>query len=160
MELTSPRSARLCSPLASQSPPSAMVIVALSTRAASPRGDSAVQSAVRSVAQAVHLQNVVRRADQRPFTLDLRQPTQEELAKAPRLLDLPDHWFHDCLPRGIDDCARLRVQLARHPIGARRGRRQGAARTGPRSLAMALLPGRDVRSMGVAAIEAKFSSEQ
>src|SRR2546430_12116212 len=92
--------------------------------------------------EAIQLENVVRRAYRRPFPLHLLESPQQELAEAARLLDLADHRFDDPFARGIDSGARLRLQLARHPIADRRRLRHRAARTGPRPLAMFLLPRR------------------
>src|SRR5260370_11840529 len=93
-------------------------------RSTSPSGESGSGSST----EAIQLQNVVRRTYQRPFTLDLRQATQQELAEAACLLDLPNHRFDDRLSRGIDRRARLRLYLARHAIRARLVGRQRAAR--------------------------------
>src|SRR6516165_12559543 len=101
-----------------------------------------------SDAETIQLENVVRRAHQRPFTLDLLKSAQEKLPKATRLLDLSDHRFDDGFPPGIDGSAHLAVQLAGHPVDDRRGLRQGPARTGPGAFAMFLLPCRDVRVDG------------
>ena len=44
--------------------------------------------------QPVHLQDVVRQADQRPFALRFSQPVQQKLADPARLFDLSeDLWF-------------------------------------------------------------------
>src|SRR5580765_8191221 len=120
------------------------------------RGDSAV----RSLTQPIHLQNVMRRAHQRPFSLDLRQPTQEELPEATRLLDLPKDWFDDRFARGIDCRARLRVQLARHPmvrvsVGGQGPRGQGPGRSPWDCFRVEMYA-----SMDVSAIATKFASEQ
>src|SRR6266545_859445 len=88
-----------------------------------------------SEAQPIELENVVRRADQRPFTLHLVDSTQQELPEAASLLDLSDHRFHEPFARGIDRGARLRVQLTGHPVDDGGGFRQGSARTRPRPLA-------------------------
>src|SRR5712692_1509368 len=101
-----------------------------------------------SEAEPIELENVVRRADQRPFTLYLLESPQQELAEATRLLDLYDHRFDDPLARGRDRRAGLRVQLAGHPIDNRGGLRHWAARTGPRTFAMFLFSRRDVRIDG------------
>src|ERR1700730_13876696 len=104
--------------------------------------------APHSPTEAIQLENVVRRADQGPFALDLLESPQQELPEATGLLDLTNHRFDDRFARGIDRRARLGVQLAGHPVDDRRGLRQRAARTGPRPFAMALLPRRDVRVDG------------
>src|ERR1700730_5077052 len=120
-----------------------------SARAAWISGSSPkVESPPRSPTEAIQLENVVRRADQRPFALYLLESPQQELPEATGLLDLTNHRFDDCFALGIDRRARLGVQLAGHPVDDRRGLRQRAARTGPRPFAMALLPRRDVRVDG------------
>src|SRR5918994_1989650 len=101
-----------------------------------------------SDAEAIQLENVVRRAYQRPFALDLLESSQQELPEAPGLFDLPNHRFDDCLARRIDGRAGLRVELAGHPVDDRGARRQRSTRTRPRSLAMFLLPRRNVRVDG------------
>src|ERR1700729_1194927 len=107
-----------------------------------------VESPPRSPTEAIQLENVVRRADQRPFALYLFESPQQELPEATGLLDLTNHRFDDRFAPGINPRARLGVQLAGHPVDDRRGLRQGAVRTGPRPFAMALLPRRDVRVDG------------
>src|SRR5688572_18421060 len=102
-------------------------------------GEPTSASPVRSSAETIQLQNIVCRAHERPFPLHLLEPTQQELAEASRLLDLTNHRFDNRFAGGVDGCAGLRVQLAGHPVDARRVLRQGATRTGPRPLAMSLL---------------------
>src|SRR5688500_12312621 len=46
---------------------------------------------VRLSAEAIELQDVVRRAHQRPFRLHLREAPQQKGSEAARVLDLPDH---------------------------------------------------------------------
>src|SRR5688572_22524033 len=70
------------------------------------------QSASRrrpSDAEAIQLENVVRRAHERPFPLHLLESAQQELPKAARLFDLADHRFDDRFPRGVDLRAGLDV---------------------------------------------------
>ena len=98
----------------------------------------------RLSAEAIQLQDVVRRAHQRPFRLHLRQAPQQKGSEAARLLDLPDHRFDDRFAPGVDGRAGLREQLPSHPVDARGGRRQRAARTGARAFAMFLFARRDV----------------
>src|SRR5207247_5516173 len=108
-------------------------------RAAIPRSASAVRSSVESI----QLQNVVGRADERPFALHLLEATQQELPEAPRLLDLAKHGFDDRFARRVDGRAGLRVQLAGHAVDPRRRLWQRAAGTGSGaagSLAMCRLP--------------------
>src|SRR6202790_1333627 len=107
-----------------------------------------VESPPRSPAEAIQLENVVRRAYQRPFALYLLESPKQELPEATGLLDLANDRFDDRFARRIDRRAGLGVQLAGHPVDDRRGLRQGAARTGSRPLAMGLLPRRDVRIDG------------
>src|SRR5262245_41106360 len=97
-----------------------------------------------SDAQPIQLENVVRRAYQRPFPLDLLEATQQELPEAARVLDLADDRFDDPFARGIDGGAGLRLQLASHPVHDRRGLRQRTARTGAGPLAMFLFSRRDI----------------
>src|SRR6266550_851656 len=115
----------------------------LPARAASQRSAVAFRSSIESM----QLQNVVGRADERPFTLHLLEPTQQELPEAPRLLDLANHRFDDRFARRVDGRAGLRLQLAGHAVDPRRRPWQRTAGTGSRSagsLAMGLLPRRDV----------------
>src|SRR6266536_2807598 len=98
-----------------------------------------------SDAEAIQLENVVRRAHQRPFTLHLLESSQQELPEATGLFDLADHWFDDPFARGIHGRAGLRMQFAGHSIDDRGGLRQRSPGTGPRPIAMFLLPRRDVR---------------
>src|ERR1700693_486593 len=96
----------------------------------------------------IQLENVVRRAHQRPFTLHLLESPQQELSETTGVLDLPNDRFDDPFARGIDRRASLNMQLAGHPVEDRGGLRQWAARTRPRPLAMFLLPRRDIRVDG------------
>jgi hypothetical protein len=75
--------------------------------------------------------------------LYLLEATRQELPEAAGVLDLADDRFDHRFARRIDRGASLRVQLARHPINARR--RAGQRTTGTRagSLAVFLLPRRD-----------------
>src|ERR1700730_17275136 len=86
-----------------------------SARAAWVSGSSPkVESSPRSPAEAIQLENVVRRAYQRPFALHLLESTQQELPEATGLLDLTNDRFDDRFACGIDSRARLGVQLAGH----------------------------------------------
>src|SRR5437660_5923257 len=82
-----------------------------------------------SDAEAIQLENVVRRAHQRPFTLHLLESSQQELSEATGVFDLTDHWFDDPFARGIHGRTGLRVQFARHAVNDGGGLRQGTART-------------------------------
>src|SRR4051794_3049191 len=64
----------------------------------------------------IQLQNVVRRAHQRPFALNLLQPPQQELPEAAGLLDLAKHRLDDGFARRVDGGAGRPVQLAGHAI--------------------------------------------
>ena len=86
----------------------------------------------------------MRRADKRPFTADLLEAAQKKLPKASPLLDLPQDRFHDAFACGVDRRADLGLELARHPLHARRLAPNRAAWDRPRSLAMLHLPGGDV----------------
>jgi hypothetical protein len=86
------------------------------------------RSICRSQAEAIQLENVVRRAHQRPFPLHLLESTQQELPEAAGLLDLSNHRFHDPFAGGVDRGALFGEQLAGHPIDDRGGRRQGRTR--------------------------------
>src|SRR5262245_18362795 len=98
-----------------------------------------------SNAEAIQLENVVRRAHERPFALHLLESPQQELSKAARALDLSDHRFDDPFARRVGGLARLREQLPGHPIDDRGILRERSTRTRPRPFAMFLLPCRDVR---------------
>src|SRR5580693_811875 len=54
-----------------------------------------VESPPPSPAEAIQLENVVRRADQRPFALYLLESAQQELPEATGLLDLANDRFDD-----------------------------------------------------------------
>src|ERR1700730_1259583 len=112
----------------------------LPARAASQRKPWAFRSSVESI----QLHNVVGRAHERPFTLHLREPTQQQLPEAAGLLDLAKHRFDDRFARRVDGRTGFPVQLPGHAVEPRRGLRQGAAGTGAGALAMFLLPRRDV----------------
>src|SRR2546425_988047 len=64
---------------------------------------------LRLDAETIQLENVVRCAYQRPFTLHLLESTQQELPEATSLLDLSNHGFDDSFARGIDRRAGLGV---------------------------------------------------
>src|SRR5467141_1723620 len=65
----------------------------------------------RSSVESIQLQNVVCRAHERPFTLHLLEPTQQELPEAPRLLDLAKHRLDDRFARRVHGRPGLPVQL-------------------------------------------------
>src|SRR6188508_295075 len=87
------------------------IAASVSRTRSSPRSESA-----SSHAEAIQLENVVRRTHQRPFTLHLLESPQQELPKATRLLDLSDDRLDDPFARCIDGGAGLREQLAGHPV--------------------------------------------
>src|SRR5687768_15201523 len=99
-------------------------------------------AATRLPAEAIQLQDVVRRAYQRPFRLYLCQASQQKGSEAARVLDLPDQRFDDRFAPSVDGGAGLREQLPGHAVDARGGRRRRGARTGTGTLAMSLLPRR------------------
>src|SRR6266849_4791687 len=107
----SPRAARSPCPRAMTSPPS-MAAWPLS-RSMTP----SCEAAGHSSAESVQLQNVVRRADQRPLALDLGQPAQQELPEATRLLNLSNHGFDDRFARRVDRRTRLRVRSEERRVG-------------------------------------------
>ena len=125
-------------PPAARSPSLSLLSAMAASVSSSPRPRS--EAAVCSDAEAIQLENVVRRAHERPFTLHLLESTQQELPEAARLLDLADHGFDDAFAGGIDGRAGLRMQLARHAVDDRGVLRKGTVRTRPRPLAMFLLP--------------------
>src|SRR3954469_1784265 len=88
----------------------------------------------RSGITAIQLQNVVRRAHERPFALDLVQAPQEELAESSGLLDLAKHRLDDRLAHRVHGRPDLAVQLARHAVDPRRRLAQRAAGTGAGAL--------------------------
>src|SRR5207249_267697 len=57
---------------------------------------------ISSETEAVHLQNVVRHAHQRPFGPHLLNSPQEKLSEASRVFDLPEYRFDDRLSPRID----------------------------------------------------------
>ena len=100
-----PPAARVCG----QSPFSAMAASVF-------RGCSSTMAICRrrlSDTEAIQLEDVVRRAYQRPLTLDVLKSPQQELPEAPRLLNLSDHGFDDRLARRVDSRSSLRVELPR-----------------------------------------------
>ena len=64
------------------------------------------------------LQEVMRRAHQRPLDGDLADPSQEELAKSPALLDLTEHGLDRLLPQSVTTTASTPTKLLPHGIGA------------------------------------------
>src|SRR5687767_5260751 len=98
------------------------------------RSSDTTESGVWSSTQAIQLQNVMGRADQRPFASHLLDPAQQELPEAAGLFDLPQHRFDYGFTSGIDRRPDLGEQLARHAVDARCGARQRATRTGPWTL--------------------------
>jgi len=74
----------------------------------------------------MQFQNVVCQADQRPFAPYFVDTPQQKLPEPARLLDLPEHWFHNRLSRCIHRFANLRFQFAPHPIYAGSAFRQRA----------------------------------
>src|SRR5437762_3532232 len=75
-------------------------------RAASLRRAGAFRSSIESI----QLQNVVGRAHERPFTLNLLESPQQELPEAPGLLDLAKHRLDDRFARRVHSCPGLPVQ--------------------------------------------------
>jgi hypothetical protein len=75
---------------------------AMAARMSAPCSRSKAVAGLFSEAEAMELENVVRRADQRPFALDRLQSVQEELSEAPGLFDLLNYRFDDRLARRID----------------------------------------------------------
>ena len=71
------------------------------------------------------LPHVVRGADQRPFSTDLPHPSQQKLAEAAPLLDLPEDRLHDRFSFRIEGSASLCSQRTPHPFG--HGPRRGSA---------------------------------
>ena len=67
-----------------------------------------VGAATRLSAKAIQLQDVVRRAHQRPFRLYLCQTSQQKGSEAARVFDLPDHRFDDRFAPSVDGRAGLR----------------------------------------------------
>ena len=65
-----------------------------------------------SHAEAIELEDVVRRADQRPFRLHLFESTQQELPEAPRVFDLTEHRFDPAFAGGISENSLVRQATA------------------------------------------------
>src|SRR5438552_3236238 len=65
------------------------------------------------------LQDVVRRADQRPLVPHPLDPASQELPEPPRLLDLSEHRFHDNLAPTVGLPAAGGEELARHALAQR-----------------------------------------
>src|SRR5919197_3374240 len=86
-----------------------------------------------SEAEAIELQDIVRRTHEGPLTLHLLEPPQKELPEAARVLDLSDDRLDDPFARRVDSRAGLRQQLASHSVDDRCGLRQRASRTRPRA---------------------------
>ena len=118
------------------------------------------ESAFRSLTEAIQLENIVRRAHQRPFPLHLLEPTQQELPETTGLLDLANHRFDDPFAGRVNRRAGLRVQLAGHPVDDRGSLWEGTTRTGSRPLTCFCFRVEMYASMAVSAIAAKFTSEQ
>ena len=82
----------------------------------------------------MHLQNVVRQANQRPFAAHLLQPAEEKPSHSAPLFDLTKHRLDDPLALGANLCSGPGLQLAFHPLQPRRSPRQGPALRRRRSL--------------------------
>src|SRR5512138_2303508 len=63
------------------------------------------------------LKKVMYRADQRPLSRDLADPSQQELAKASRLLDLTEHRFHGLFSQPVTTAVPAPTQFLPHRIG-------------------------------------------
>ena len=80
-----------------------------------------------SPAEGVHLQNVVRQANQRPFAAHLLQPAEEKPSHSAPLFDLAKHRLGDPLALGVKLRPGPGLQVAFHPLHPRRCPRQGPA---------------------------------
>lgn len=60
------------------------------------------------------LQQVVDRADHRPFALDLIEPSHQELSEASGRLDLPEHRLDRLLPETVATAAPSPLQAGSH----------------------------------------------
>src|SRR5919109_4515798 len=126
--------------------PSRSSVSAMAASRPTPR--SRARAASRSYAETIQLENVVGGAHQRPFSLHLLEPAQQELPEAARVLDLSDDRFDEAFARRVGGSAGLREQLPRHAVDDRRVGGQRTSRTRAWPLAMFLLPCRDVRVDG------------
>src|SRR5882757_10240183 len=70
--------------------------------------------------QGVHSLHVPRHGDEAPLTLDIVQPTQQELAEAHHRFDDPEHWFRGLLAQGVELLAFRRLQTVAHGFERRR----------------------------------------
>ncbi len=80
-----------------------------------------------SMAEGVHLQYVVRQANQRPFAAHLLQPAQEKPSHPAPLFDLTKHRLDDPLALGVNLRSSPRLQFAFHPLQPRCSPPQGSA---------------------------------
>ena len=79
-------------------------------------------------------QEVVRRTEQRPFTVNRAMPPRQELPEPVPLLDLPEDRLAGGCPLRIQAPASRRAQLVAHSVGGREPSGDSAARRGrPRS---------------------------
>jgi hypothetical protein len=75
---------------------------------------------VSRLCQGEHPLHVPRRGDEGPLTLDIFEPTQQELAEAHRRFDDPEHRLRDLLAQGIELLAFGRLQAVAHGFERRR----------------------------------------
>src|SRR5258708_35119466 len=74
--------------------------------------------------QGVHSLHVPRHRDEAPLTLDIVQPTQQELTEAHHRFDDPEHRFRGLLAQGIELLAFRRLQTVAHGFDYRRALRR------------------------------------
>src|SRR5712671_6625798 len=70
--------------------------------------------------QGEHPLHVPRHGDEGPLTLDIFEPTQQELAEAHHRFDDPEHRLRDLLAQGIELLAFGRLQTVAHGFERRR----------------------------------------
>jgi hypothetical protein len=60
------------------------------------------------------LEQIVGEADQLPFRLNLLKSTQQKPTETTPLLNLPEHWLHNCLAHPVQIASCFRFQLLFH----------------------------------------------
>src|ERR1700756_4451528 len=111
-----------------------------------PRADTngrARMASVRSACRVSQLQEVVDRADHRPFASDLVEAPQQELPEASGMFDMPEHRLDDLFAQPVAAAAAGPLELGRHGGLARPAR--PLSRPGRMLSAMARAAGSQIR---------------
>src|SRR5437763_6820919 len=77
---------------------------------------------------APHLEQIMRQADETPFTTDVCQPAEQEATEPTRFLDLTKHGFDDALAPRVQRLPLWTPYFCRHALLCRGGRLRGLHR--------------------------------